>query len=29
MARQQKDEERDATLNLVLKHPGATIATYM
>ena len=28
-ARQQKGEERDATLNLVLKHPDATIAIYV
>jgi hypothetical protein len=26
-ARQQKGEEENATLNLVLKHPDATIAT--
>jgi hypothetical protein len=28
-ARQQKGEEGDATLDLVLKYPDATIATYV
>jgi hypothetical protein len=28
-ARQQKGEERDAILDLVLKHLDATMATYM
>jgi hypothetical protein len=28
-ARQQKGEEGDATLDLVLKHPDITIATYV
>jgi hypothetical protein len=27
--RQQKSEDRDATLNLLLKHPDATLATYV
>ena len=27
--RQQKGDEGDATLNLVLKHPDATITTYV
>jgi hypothetical protein len=28
-ARQQKSEEGDATTNLLLKHPDATLATYV
>jgi hypothetical protein len=29
MVRQQKNEDRDATPNLLLKHPDATLATYV
>jgi hypothetical protein len=28
-ARKQKSEDRDATPNLLLKHPDATFATYV
>jgi hypothetical protein len=27
--RQQKSEDRDATPNILLKHPDATLATYV